>query len=111
MYLRRPFLLLTPGAAIAAGASQWGDILGRIKNRGDDRTALGLQEALSVGAGNAASVLGRKDGYFANLAVKILLPPRLRSAETGLRIAGLGPLLAELGLGMHRAAARPAPFA
>lgn len=109
MLLRRSFLGFIPVAA--AANPQWEDLLGRILGRGDDRIALGLKEALSVGAGNAVLRLGRKDGYFADLAVKILLPERLRKAESPLRLVGLGPALDELVLGMNRAAERAAPFA
>ena len=70
-----------------------------------------MKEALSVGTGNAVVQLGRFDGYFANLAVKILLPPRLRSAERTLRTFGLAPFLDELVLGMNRAAEQAAPLA
>ena len=109
MISRRSFLLTTPVPAFAA--PQWEDILGRVLGRGNDRIALGLKEALSVGAGNAVLQLGRPDGYFANLAVKILLPPRLRSAEKTLRMFGLAPFLDELVLGMNRAAEQAAPLA
>lgn len=106
---RRSFLFLV--SVPAAAAPQWEDIFGRIFGRGDDRIALGLKEALSVGTGNAVSLLGRKDGYFANLAVKILLPPRLQQADRALRIFGFGPMLDELIVGMNRAAERAAPYA
>lgn len=109
MLLRRSFLGFIPVAV--AASPQWEDLLGRIFGRGDDRIALGLKEALSVGAGNAVLRLGRKDGYFADLAVKILLPERLRKAESSLRLVGMGPALDELVLGMNRAAERAAPFA
>lgn len=110
MLSRRFFLALTPASAIAA--TQWDEILGRVLGgRGDDRIALGLKEALSVGTGNAVMQLGRVDGYFANLAVKILLPPRLKSAERTLRLFGMGSMLDELIVGMNRAAERAAPYA
>jgi hypothetical protein len=109
MISRRCFLLTTPVPVFAA--PQWEDILGRVLGRGNDRIALGLKEALSVGAGNAVLQLGQRDGYFGNLAVKILLPPRLRSAEKSLRMFGLAPFLDELVLGMNRAAEQAAPLA
>jgi hypothetical protein len=110
MVLRRSFLMLMPAAAMAA--PQWEEILGRVLGgRGDDRIALGLKEALSVGTGNAVLQLGRRDGYFTNLAVKILLPDNLRKAESALRMVGMGKMLDDLVLGMNRAAERAAPFA
>jgi hypothetical protein len=109
MVSRRLFIALTPVSLIAA--TQWADILGRVLGSSDDRIASGLKEALSVGTGNAVLKLGRVDGYFADLAVKILLPPRLRAAEKTLRVFGMGSLLDELILGMNRAAERAAPYA
>jgi hypothetical protein len=100
---------MTPLPVLAA--PQWEDILGRVLGRGNDRIALGLKEALSVGTGNAVLQLGQRDGYFANLAVKILLPPRVRDAEKTLRVLGLAPLVDELVLGMNRAAEQAAPLA
>jgi hypothetical protein len=78
---------------------------------GQDRIAQGLKEALRVGTENAVSLTGRVDGYFANQAIKILMPERLRSLEQGLRLIGQGPRVDELVLGMNRAAEKAAPFA
>jgi hypothetical protein len=78
---------------------------------GDARIGEGLKEALRVGTQNAVAVTGRLDGYFANRAIKILMPERLRNLESGLRTIGFGPQVDELVLGMNRAAERAAPFA
>jgi hypothetical protein len=51
------------------------------------------------------------DGYFANQAIKILMPERLKSLEQGLRLIGQGERVDELVLGMNRAAEKAAPFA
>jgi hypothetical protein len=75
------------------------------------RIAAGLKEALQVGTGNAVSLTGAVDGYFANQAIKILMPERLRSLERGLRTVGYGEQVDELVLGMNRAAERAAPQA
>jgi hypothetical protein len=45
----------------------------------------------------------RLDGYCANAAIKLLLPPPLLRIESGLRVAGFGRKLDELVLGMNRA--------
>jgi hypothetical protein len=71
---------------------------------GDARIAQGLKEALRVGTENAVGLTGRVDGYFANQAIKILMPERLKSLEQGLRLIGQGERVDELVLGMNRAA-------
>lgn len=78
---------------------------------GDARIGQGLKEALRVGTENAVSLTGRTDGYFANHAIKILMPERLRSLEQGLRLIGQGDRVDELVLGMNRAAEKAAPAA
>lgn len=78
---------------------------------GEGRIAAGLKEALQVGTGNAVNLTGRLDGYLANEAIKILMPPDLRRFETALRAVGFGPQLDELVVGMNRAAERAAPAA
>ena len=70
-----------------------------------------MKEALRIGAGNAVNLTGRVDGYFANAAIKLLLPEQIRKMEKALRVAGFGKKLDELVLGMNRAAEAAAPFA
>ena len=71
----------------------------------------GLKQALQVATENAVGLTGRTDGYFANAAIKILMPERLRMVEQGLRAVGQGDRVDELVLGMNRAAERAAPAA
>lgn len=80
-------------------------------DRGDATIAAGLTEALRVGIDNAVTLTGRTNGYFANQAIKIRVPERLRSLESGLRTAGRGALVDEFVLSMNRAAERAAPVA
>jgi hypothetical protein len=54
---------------------------------------------------------GKTDGYFLNLAIKILMPDKLRTFEKGLRAVGYGPQVDEFVLSMNRAAEKAAPFA
>jgi hypothetical protein len=77
----------------------------------DDRIILGLKEALETGAGNAVAQTGRVDGYFKNLAIKILMPRQLRTVERGLRAVGYGSQVDEFVLSMNRAAEKAAPEA
>lgn len=77
----------------------------------DGKIDLGLKEALNVGVKNAVGYLGKNNGYFANTAVKILLPEEVRQAEGVLRGVGYGPQLDEFTLSMNRAAEKAAPLA
>jgi hypothetical protein len=72
---------------------------------------LGLKEALNVGIKNTINYLGKNDGYFANAAVKILLPEKIRKLEPALRGIGYGPQIDEFTLSMNRAAEKAAPLA
>ena len=78
---------------------------------GDVKIGQALKQALEVGTANAVTVTGRTDGYFKNHLIKILLPERLKTLESGLRAVGYGPQVDELVLGMNRAAERAAPQA
>lgn len=71
----------------------------------------GLKEALNVGIKNTITYLGKNDGYFANAAVKILIPEQVRKLEPALRSIGYGPQLDEFTLSMNRAAEKAAPLA
>ncbi len=72
---------------------------------------LGLKEALNVGIKNTITYLGKNDGYFANAAVKILIPEQVRKLEPALRGIGYGPQIDEFTLSMNRAAEKAAPLA
>jgi len=100
-----------------AGA-QWDKLLKGLGGQGsagaglsDAKIGAGLKEALQVATEKTVSLTGKTDGYFANQAIKILMPEKLRSFETGLRAVGYGGQLDELVLGMNRAAERAAPQA
>jgi len=71
----------------------------------------GLKEALAKGTTTAVNNLGKSDGYFANQAVKILLPDSLKKLEAPLRLAGQGQLVDDLVLAMNRAAEKAVPQA
>jgi hypothetical protein len=77
----------------------------------DAKIGSGLKEALQVGTENTVGLTGKVDGFFANQAIKILMPERLRSFERTLRTVGYGPQIDEFVLSMNRAAERAAPFA
>jgi hypothetical protein len=88
-----------------------GGIFGQQGGPSEARVAAGLKEALQVGSENAVKLTGRRDGYFQNQAIKILMPERLRNVEQGLRAVGYGPQVDEFILSMNRAAEQAAPAA
>lgn len=70
----------------------------------NDEIIAGLKEALSVGAQNSSSKLSAVDGFFANAAIKVLMPPEAKKAENTLRSVGMGDLVDKAILSMNRAA-------
>lgn len=80
------------------------NVLGGNKGGGDNTIAAGLKEALSIGTENAAKKLSGVDGYFANAAIKILMPDEAKKVEEKLRAAGLGKQVDDAILSMNRAA-------
>lgn len=64
----------------------------------------GLKQALSASIENGAQALSLKDGFLKNEAVKILLPPEIKSIQSSLRKVGLGSVSDELTLRLNRAA-------
>jgi hypothetical protein len=77
----------------------------------DAKIGAALKQALQVGTENAVKLTGKTDGYFTNKAIKILMPEKLRTVESGLRSAGYGPEVDKLVLSMNRAAESAAPEA
>lgn len=69
-----------------------------------DDIVSGLKEALVVGSQKGANSLSQVDGFFANAALKILLPPEAQKVETTLRNLGMGKQVDEAILSMNRAA-------
>ncbi len=64
----------------------------------------GLKEALEKGAQRSSDKLSVTDGFFANAALKILMPPEAVKAEQKLRAMGMGPQVDQAILSMNRAA-------
>ena len=78
---------------------------------GDAELVAGLKEALSVGTANAVSATSKVDGYFANRAIRILVPERLRTAADVLGKVGYQREVDAFVLSMNRAAEKAAPRA
>jgi hypothetical protein len=85
---------------------------GSDKEVADERTgAAGIREALAIGTERAVSSLSRKDGYFGNAAVKILMPSSIQKVADVARMAGYQRQIDEFVLSMNRAAEAAAPLA
>jgi hypothetical protein len=66
--------------------------------------AAGLKEALTIGTQNSANRLSAVNGFFANAALKILMPPEALKVESTLRGLGLGSVVDKAILSMNRGA-------
>ena len=77
----------------------------------DGQVVSGLKEALSVGMANAVTVTSKVDGYFANAAIKILVPEKARKAAAVLEKVGFRQDVDDFVLSMNRAAEKAAPQA
>ena len=107
--------LLSSLSVAQVSTSQIGDIARRLgigaNNLSDSKINAGLKQALQIGAENSVKLVGRKDGYFGNNAIKILMPKNLQSLEKGLRVVGYGPKVDSFVLSMNRSAEAAAPAA
>ncbi|HPC72986.1 MAG TPA: DUF4197 domain-containing protein [Syntrophales bacterium] len=113
-----PVVLIVSLMVPSAHGADWKDLLksaplpsvtGSVQDA--STVASGLKEALSVGTKNAVGLLSRKDGYFGNEAVRILLPENIRKVGDVLRMAGYQKEVDAFVLSMNRAAEKAAPKA
>lgn len=63
-----------------------------------------LKQALEIGTSAGADKLSAKDGFFGNMAVKILFPTEAQKVESTLRSIGLNSLADNVILSLNRAA-------
>ncbi len=109
-----PLLLLVSVFANSQGLlKKASGLLNKAKggNLSTEEVVAGLKEALSVGANNSASKLSAVDGFFANAAIKVLMPAEAQKVEKALRAAGMGRLVDDAILSMNRAAEEAAKSA
>ncbi len=71
----------------------------------------GLKEALVQGSRAAIDSLGKENGYLDNVEVRIPLPEKLQTLETGLRAIGQGAVADNFITSMNRAAEQAVPQA
>ncbi|MGA6993239.1 MAG: DUF4197 domain-containing protein [Candidatus Deferrimicrobiaceae bacterium] len=77
----------------------------------ESQVAGGLKEALTIGTGNAVSLVSVTDGFFANQAIKILMPDNIQQVADVLGKVGYQEQVDEFVLSMNRAAEKSAPQA
>ncbi len=70
----------------------------------NDDIVSGLKEALRVGTDSSSKKLSKVDGFFADAAIKILMPEEAKKVEKTLRNIGMGKLVDRAILSMNRAA-------
>ncbi len=77
----------------------------------ESQVAGGLKEALTIGTGNAVSLVSVTDGFFANQAIRILMPDKIQKVADVLGKVGYQKQVDEFVLSMNRAAEKAAPQA
>lgn len=77
----------------------------------EEQVAQGLKAALDQGVQQAVGLLGRKDGFLSDTAVRIPMPENLKRVETGLRRLGQDQLADEFVTTLNRAAEKAVPEA
>lgn len=70
----------------------------------NDDIISGLKEALRVGTDSTSTRLSKVDGFFADAAIRILMPEEAKKVESKLRGLGMGKLVDNAILSMNRAA-------
>jgi len=64
----------------------------------------GLKEALTVGISNGSAEASKKDGFFKNELIKLVVPPEAQKVAETLRKLGLGKEVDKFTLSLNRAA-------
>jgi len=98
---------LSLGSCDVQSQQALGGILKQIPTNGNPTTleiASGLKQALEIGTNQGADRLSARDGFFGNMAVKILFPTEAQKVERTLRSIGLNSLADNVILSINRAA-------
>ena len=88
-----------------------GEAVPSLASLSQDQVVDGLKEALGNGVQKAVATLGKKDGFLADLGVKIPMPENLQKIEKGLRAIGQDKYADQFVLTMNRAAEQAIPEA
>jgi hypothetical protein len=116
MQTRREFGLRVLGAAMwSLPAMRAGEAqimgLGGVSSLTTEQASGGLKEALSRGVTAAVTETGKPGGFENNSLIRIAMPEKLRTVETGLRAMGMGPQVDGFIHSMNAAAEQAAPAA
>jgi uncharacterized protein DUF4197 len=84
------------------------DIGSKLSN---DEVVSGLKEALIKGSQSAVDILGKEDGFLSHSQLKIPMPEKLQTVESGLRKLGQDKIADQFVLSMNRAAEEATPKA
>lgn len=94
----------------AQSQSQIGNILNQVATGANAGTPTSLEignalkQALEIGTSNGADKLSAQNGFFGNVAIKILFPTEAQKVESTLRSIGLNSLADNVVLSLNRAA-------
>ena len=102
--MKKLFLLVLLTQAFACMSLQQATTNTSTDNSSQSHVVEGLKQALMIGTQNSTSRLSAVDGFFANAAVKILMPPEAQNVEKTLRQFGLGNVVDKTILSLNRAA-------
>ncbi len=104
--MKKLFLVILLSPSIACTTLQSSTNVNAASTAGPAQSniAEGLKQALTIGTQNSANRLSAVDGFFADAAVKILIPPDAHNVEKTLRQFGLGSLVDKTILSLNRAA-------
>lgn len=80
------------------------EILTQSGNPTQNEINMGLKQALELGTSASSERLSLEDGYFGNLAIKILFPAEAQKVERTMRSLGLNTLADNVILSINRAA-------
>ena len=122
--MKKTFLIIAAQIALMSSSyAQFGGLVNKAQNTakvviggngaGISQTdaANAIKEALTNGIKKGVKTVSATDGYFANAAIKVLLPPEAQKVEDGLRGIGQGDLVDKTILRMNRSAEQAAPKA
>lgn len=96
--------ILTFSVTSCDALNQATEILAQTGNPTQTEINMGLKQALEFGTSSSAERLSLKDGYFGNMAIKILFPAEAQKVERTLRTLGLNSLADNVILTINRAA-------
>ncbi len=110
VFCRERRLLINVTLAIATSLVMPRAALGlAIADLSDKDADLGLMAALERGIVTAVSLLGKKDGYWANEQVRIPLPDWIRKFERAIKVLGKSKDVEAMKLAVNRAAEQAVP--